>query len=337
MRFRPSVARTFLLALGVAVATTACGQYSISNIRALRAFKQANEAYSKSDYRGAIELYQKTFELNPDFMGVTYFLIGNSYDMLYKPAKKGDPQNDENLVKAVENYKLAIEKIKDTDPEGPKYRRWAYEWLVAAYGADKLDDVAQAEPIIQEMIKIDPNDAGNYLAMAKLYEGAGKLEEAEAQFKKAIDVRPNDALGYESIAGFYNRVGRFEDTMAAFNQRASLEPNNPEAWHTIGTYYEDKIFQESKQKPLRVRESVLREYALKGIEAEDKALAINPDYAEAVAYKNILLRMQANYERDLALRTRLIKDADTLLERYNELKAAQSSASDEAKKGSGGG
>ena len=36
---------------------------------------------------------------------------------------------------------------------------------------------------------------------------------------------------------------------------------------------------------------------LKGIAAEDRALAINPDYVEALVYKNILLRMQANLTR----------------------------------------
>ena len=34
---------------------------------------------------------------------------------------------------------------------------------------------------------------------------------------------------------------------------------------------------------------------MKGIAAEDKALALNAEYFEALTYKNILLRQQANY------------------------------------------
>lgn len=333
MRFRLTVARALVLTLGMGLATTACGQYSISNIRALKAFKEGNELYRKQDYKNAIDSYQRALEYNPEFWGITYFFIGNSYDNLYKTAKKGDPTNDGYLLKAIENYKLAIKKIKDTDQEGPAFRKRSYEWLVAAYGADKLNDVSQAEPVVQELIAMDPNDPNNYLAMGKLYEEAGRLEEAEVQFKKAIDVKPNDPINYDSLAGFYNRQGRFEDTIEAFTRRANLEPNNPEAWHTIGAYYEDKILGESKLK--RLKESVLREYAIKGIAAEDKALALNPEYYEAVTYKNILLRMQANYESNLAVRKRLLDEAEVLYKKATELQKRQgaAAAAADAKKG----
>jgi tetratricopeptide (TPR) repeat protein len=317
------LARAVLVAAGLAVATTACGQYSISNIRALKAFKDANELYRKGEYRAAIDTYNKAFEYNPEFMGVTYFFIGNSYDQLYKPSKQGDPANDQNLHEAVKNYKLAIEKIKDTDPEGPKFRRWSYEWLVAAYGVDKLNDVSKAEPIVKELIAMDPNEPGNYQALAKLFEEANRLEEAEAMYKKAVEVKPNDPYGHTTLAGFYNRQGRFEETIQAFTQRAELEPNNPEAWHNIGAYYQDKIFQESKLK--RLKDSVLREYAIKGVEAEDRALAINSEYYDAIIFKNILLRFRANYERDPALQKRLTEEADVLFKKGEALREKQTS------------
>jgi hypothetical protein len=45
---------------------------------------------------------------------------------------------------------------------------------------------------------------------------------------------------------------------------------------------------------------------------EDKALSLNPDYMEAMTYKNILLRMQANAEKDPAKQKDLINEADKL-------------------------
>ena len=45
---------------------------------------------------------------------------------------------------------------------------------------------------------------------------------------------------------------------------------------------------------------------------EDKALTLNPDYMEAMTYKNILLRLQANMEKDPAEQKRLIDEADKL-------------------------
>ena len=64
-----------------------------------------------------------------------YFFLANSYDNLYKPARKGEAENDALLTKAIENYKLAAEKETD-----PKMKKLSLDYLVAAYGPDKLDD-----------------------------------------------------------------------------------------------------------------------------------------------------------------------------------------------------
>lgn len=60
-----------------------------------------------------------------------------------------------------------------------------------------------------------------------------------------------------------------------------------------------------------------------GIQAADGALAQNPDYVDALIYKNILLRMQANQSTDAAERKRLIDDADRLRNRAIELRKGQ--------------
>jgi tetratricopeptide (TPR) repeat protein len=299
-----------VLVVGLGLATAACGQYSIGNIRALKAFKDANAAYAKGDYRTALPLYEAAVQHNPE-LGFAYFFIGNSYDKLYRPARKGEPENDANLPKAVENYRIAIDKLKNaTDPQGVQFRRLSYEYLIAAYGSDKLNDFSQAEPIAHELIQLDPTEPNNYQALAKLYEDQGRYEEAEAMFIKASEVKSNDPLGYQLLAGYYNRQGDFDKTMAAFQKRADMEPNNPEAWHTMGTYYFDKVQRDRRLTPVQARA-----YLATGLAVEDKALALNPDYFEALTYKNLLLRLQANIERNPALQKKLLAEADELRDR----------------------
>ena len=82
----------------------------------------------------------------------------NSYDNLYKPARKGEADNDALLTKAIENYKIAAER--ETRPD---IKKLALEYLVNAYGPDKLDDPTQAEPIVQQMIQLDPSDTDELL------------------------------------------------------------------------------------------------------------------------------------------------------------------------------
>jgi tetratricopeptide (TPR) repeat protein len=324
---RSTAARIVVFTLGLGVAA-GCGQYSISNIRALKAFKDANQAYGKNDYPTAIELYQKAFEHNPDFPAITYFFLANSYENLYKPTHKGEPENDNYIKKAIENYKLAIQKIKDTDQDGPLIRKRSYEYLIAAYN-DKLKNFEEAEPIAKQLIQMEPNEPTNYQVLGKLYEDAARFQDAEASFMKATEIRPSDPQVWSALGGYYNRQGEFDKTMAALGKRAEAEPNNPEAWHTIGTYYEDKIYGMGKAKQIKPAEQ--KAWALKGIEAEDKALQINPEFPEALIFKNILLRFQANVETDQTKIKALIAQADELQKKGIELQKKQGTATGDKK------
>jgi len=219
---------------------------------------------------------------------VAYFFLGNSYDNLFKPSRVGEAENDAYLQKAIQNYKLAAERETD-----PKMQKLSLEYLVAAYGPDKLNDPSQAEPIVKQMIEMEPNEPTNYFALAKIYEDNGLYDEAEATLLRAKDARPNDPTVYTTLAGYYNRQGEFDKTIEALEARATLEPENPEAFHTIATYYWDKAFRD-----LRLTDPEKRDYVLKGIDAADRAIAIKADYMEALTYKNLLLRVRANLEKD---------------------------------------
>jgi len=333
MSFRSTIARAVALVLGMGLVSAACGQYSISNIRALKAFKDGNELYGRKEYKAAAEHYQEAFDRNPDFRGIGYFFLGNSYDNLWKESHKGEPENDAYLQKAIANYKIAIQKIKDTDaPTAPDIRKRSYEFLIAAY-KDKMKDFEQAEPIAKQMIDLDPTDPTNYQVLGALYEDAGRTDEAEQTFLKSTTVKPNDPQVWSALAGFYNRQddgkpGKFERTMGALQKRADAEPNNPEAWHTMATYYTEKV-----TKDRTLAKPKVREYTAAGIAAADKAIAINPAYAEAMVFKNILLRVQANDEQNLAKRNELMKEADGLLAKAQDLMKQQQQGKTEGKKG----
>ena len=193
-------------------------------------------------------------------------------------------------------------------------KKLALQYLVAAYGPDKLNAPEKAEPIVQKMINLEPNEPSNYFALAKIYEDGGRYEDAEKALLKAQEVKPNDPLVYTTISGFYNRQGDFPKTISALQKAAELEPKNPTGWQLVATYYWEKAY-----KDHRLSAAEQKDYIQKGIEATDKALALNADYSEALTYKNLLLRMQGNAEPDLAKRAALYKEADDLRNRAIEL------------------
>ena len=313
-RIRTASVAIAVLAIGLSAATAGCGKYSIRNLKAMKAFKEANDHYRASRWREAADRYEAVIAAQPDTNAApdflaAYFFLGNSYDNMWKPARKGEPENDALMTKAIENYTKAAEQSKDA-----LIKRRAMEYIVAAYAPDKLNDPSQAEPVVQKMIAADPNEPTAYFQLAKIYEDAGRYEEAEQALLKARDAQPNDPTVWNSIAGYYNRQGDFEKTMEAFNKAAELDPNNPQGYHLIGSYYQEKA-----SKDFRLNPAQKAEYNMKGIEAENKALALNPNYIEALVYKNILLRQQALLEKDPARQKELLAEADGLRNKAMQL------------------
>ena len=165
------------------------------------------------------------------------------------------------------------------------------------------------------MIDLEPNEPTNYFVLADIYADSGEYELAEQTYLKAKEVRPNDPAVYMQLAGFYNSQGDFEKTIAAVTDRTKVEPNNPEAYQTLATYYWDKAYRD-----FRLNEKEKLQYVLSGLEAVDKAIQIKSDYMEAVAYKNLLLRLQANLSKDPAEQQRLLREADQLRDKAEALR-----------------
>ena len=294
----------------------------LDQVSAMRTFKEANSAYGRGDYETAAERYGEILEileagssdqLLNEQLTATYFYIANSYDNLYKPSRRGEMDNDKFLEDAIHYYQLASEEITD-----PNLQRLAMQYLVSAFGPDKANDPASSEPVLRQMILLDPENPDNYFALANLYEQSGLFEDAEAVMLEVRNLRPDDPIVYLQLAGFYNRSGEFELTIDALEQRARIEPDNPEAFYTISTFYWEKAFRD-----FRITQDQKAEYIAAGIAAADSAIGLNDRYVDALVYKNILLRMQANMTTDLDEQEALIEEADELRNRAEELQKQQ--------------
>lgn len=313
-RNRTNSATALALVVGLSLATAGCGKYSFNSLVAQKAYKEANALYGASDWKGAVAKYESALASDPGKVEILFYL-GNSYDNLYKVSRAGEPDNDAYIQKAIENYQSAAERGPN-----PEIRKLALQYLVAAYGPEKLNDAAKAEPIVEKMISVDPGDPANYFYLSKIYEDAGRYDEAEQTLLKGRDAKPNDPLVYQTMSGFYNRQGDFPKTVEALNKAAELDPKNPQGHQLLATYYWEKVY-----KDHRLSAAQKKEYLVRGVEATDKALALNPEYAEALSFKNLLLRLQGNEETDMAKRAAYYKQADELRNKAIELNKKKAS------------
>jgi TonB family protein len=178
------------------------------------------------------------------------------------------------------------------------------------------DRIASARPVVEpaareaeltKRIAQTPNGVAAYVELSKLQEDRGAYPEAEATLVHGRQANPKDKKIVMALSGFYNRQGDFEKTMAALEAVEQLDPTDHTSPQIAATFYWEKAFRDHRLLPA----DQLR-YIMSGIAATDRALALKPDYADAMTYKNILLRMQANLETDPVRKQQLIAEADAL-------------------------
>jgi protein TonB len=180
------------------------------------------------------------------------------------------------------------------------------------------DEHERAEQALRRAIAESPDELQARLALSKFEEESGDYEAAVAVLSEAKTTFGNNAEFLTELAGLYNRMGDFENTMTALEDAERLEPQKREGAQRVAVFYWEKAFRDR-----RITDQQKRTYVDAGIAAADRALAIDRDYAEALTYKNILLRMQANMETDPALQQQLIARADELRARAIELNKAR--------------
>ncbi len=298
----------------LSVSVVGCGQ--INNLQAKLAFRDGNSAYQAGEWQEAAAAYREVLANNPTDpqMLTSYFFLGNSLDNMYRPGRVGDAANDAILDAAIENYKTAIDLLEDVNPQ---FRTLSMQYLIAAYGSDKLNDPSLAEPLLRQMLQEDSSNPPTYFILSRLYEDAGDYEQAEAALVAARDAVPGDASIYTTMAAYYDRQGEFDKLVEALEARTAQEPNNPEAYYTIATYYFNKA-----SRDFTLSDAQKGEYALSGVDAVNRALALNENYLEAIVFKGLLLRLQANVDPSVARQNALLAEADALGERAEELRLA---------------
>ena len=168
---------------------------------------------------------------------------------------------------------------------------------------------------LKKAIEADPSKVDLYLQLARLQEGRGARSDAEATMLALQRASAKDPAAAGAVAGFYASDGQFERAVETLETAATANPSNAELQQLTAVFYWQKVFKDQSLSA----EAKLR-YLDSGIAASDRALSARPDYADALVYKNILLRMKANLETDPAAKRAMLAEADALRNRAMELK-----------------
>jgi tetratricopeptide (TPR) repeat protein len=117
--------------------------------------------------------------------------------------------------------------------------------LAEAY--EKAGQLEKAEAVYNILAEINPAEAKTYHRQSfRIYDAAGKYEQAITPAKKVIDLEPKNEMNYYYLGLMSFKLQRYDEAVAAFRQGLAVKPDFAHAWFQIGSaYFNKKNFKEA--------------------------------------------------------------------------------------------
>jgi len=138
-------------------------------------------------------------------------------------------------------------------------------------------------PSKEDMAKVE-----NYYL--SLLTSAGDNDQAIAFLEKKIQKSPSDKDLMAQLAQLQAKAGNFEEALKWYEKIAQLDAKNKTNWYTVAVL----CWERSNKAGMSISPDERTGIIQHGIESIDKALALDPEYTEAIAYKNLLYREKAD-------------------------------------------
>ena len=98
---------------------------------------------------------------------------------------------------------------------------------------------------------MEPNDTGSYFALVRIYQDAGKVEDAEEILKQAQAAAPDKTDVWSTSAQFYNRKGEFDRAMESLPADHPDRAQEPAELLPMAVSYEEKVHKDFTLNPQR--------------------------------------------------------------------------------------
>jgi tetratricopeptide (TPR) repeat protein len=179
---------------------------------------------------------------------------------------------------AVEHFKQAVE-LDPTFPVARLYLATAYmqQYIPGAESAENDKMAKAAYDTFMEVLKEDPRNSTALASIASLYLYQRKWDDAQQWYEKLIAIEPNNADAYYSLG--YIAWQKWYPAFGSELAELGMKQDDP------GPIKDKKAKDELKEKWLPTINA--------GLDALDKTLKINPEYEDAMSYKNLLIRERA--------------------------------------------
>ncbi len=156
--------------------------------------------------------------------------------------------------------------------------------------------VDKAAKIFLELIEEMPNSKIPEESLISLYLNSNRYEEASQYLQKRLAKNPKDTETIKQIASIYLRKDDLEGAFQWYLRWAEVDPKSPMPYYSICSHCWRKAYCEvnrCEDPNLAIEER--QQYIMRGLEACQKAIEIDPQHAESLAYINLVYRAKAKW------------------------------------------
>jgi len=151
---------------------------------------------------------------------------------------------------------------------------------------------AHADAAILELnnyLQKKPDDRIARDALINMYLNANRTTQAIDYFINYLHGHPADLEAVKSIATLYAKQGDFNKSLEWYEKITLLDAKNPESFYIFGVVCYEKVSKNMAGADPAQKMDLIN----KGKVSLQHAIDMKPDYAEAMAYLNLLWRQQA--------------------------------------------
>ena len=206
---------------------------------------------------------------------------------------------------AVEHFKQAVE-LDPNFPVARLYLATAYmqQYIPGAESAENEQMAKAAHDTFMKVLEQDPKDTTAIASIASLYLYQRKWDDAQQWFEKLTAVDPSDADAYYSLG--YVAWQKWYPAFGLALADLGMKQDDP------GPIKDKKVKEDLKAKWIPTIDA--------GLDDLDKTLKINPEYEDAMTYKNLLIRERAYLDDDKDQWAKDTKTADDLQQKALDTK-----------------
>ena len=192
------------------------------------------------------------------------------------------------------------------------------QWVPGAESPENVAHAAQAEAGFRKVLDVDPAHRVAMASLASLFfnraqpmrqgaERAALLDQAEEWYRKLLAVAPNDKVAHYSLGVI--AWSRFYPALMAGRTKLGMRPETP------GPLNDPQV--------RRDLEAQYGQVVRDGIASLRRAIDLDSEYDDAMAYLNLLVRERADLANTKEEYEAGVREADELVQRVLQIKKAK--------------